>query len=52
MDNLDDQVVDGRMILRWIFREVGYRGMDWIELALDMNRWRAFVKAVMNFLTS
>jgi len=27
--------VDGRIILRWIFRVVGYRGMDWIELAQD-----------------
>jgi hypothetical protein len=23
-------------------------GMDWIELAQDMDRWRAFVKVVMN----
>jgi len=30
--------VDGRMILRWIFRGVGCGSMDWIELAQDKDR--------------
>jgi hypothetical protein len=44
-----DQDLDGRIILRWIFMEVGYRGMDWIELVQDRDRWLALVNAVMNF---
>jgi hypothetical protein len=29
-------------------REVGWGGIDWINLAQDRDRWRAVVNAVMN----
>jgi hypothetical protein len=29
-------------------QEVGWEGMDWIELAQDRDRWPALANAVMN----
>jgi hypothetical protein len=33
-------------------REIGWVGMDWIDLAQDMNSWRALVNTVMNLQVS
>jgi hypothetical protein len=50
-DHLQDPGVDGSIILKWIFKkEVGWGGMDWIDLARDRDRWRELVNAVMNLL--
>jgi hypothetical protein len=29
-------------------REIGCDGMDWIDLAQDMDKWRALVNTAMN----
>jgi hypothetical protein len=44
---LEDKIIDGRLILKWIFERLG-GGMDWINLTQDRDRWQALVNAVMN----
>ena len=48
-DHLGDPGVEGRIILRWIFRKWDVVGMDWVQLAQDRDRWWTLVNAVMNF---
>jgi hypothetical protein len=33
-----------------VVREIGWNGMDWIDLAQDRDQWRALVDTVMNLL--
>jgi hypothetical protein len=37
----EDLSVDGKIILKWIFLEIGWEGVDWIYLAKDGDRWLA-----------
>jgi hypothetical protein len=44
----------GRPRRRWVdnikmdLREIGWDGMDWIDLALDRDQWMALLNTVMN----
>jgi hypothetical protein len=44
----------GRPRSRWVdnikldLREIGWGGMDWIDVAQDRDQWRAPVNTVMN----
>jgi hypothetical protein len=38
--------VDEKIILKWVLDK--WDGMDWIDLALVGDRWRALVNVVMN----
>ena len=48
-DQLEDLGVDGRIILRWIFRKWDW-GTNWIDPTHDRDRWRALVNTVMSHL--
>jgi hypothetical protein len=48
---LFNPVVDGRIILRWIFRKWD-GGMYWIDMVQDRKRWRALVKVEMSVRVS
>jgi hypothetical protein len=48
MGKLEGKRPLGRPKRRWEVKEVGYGGMDWIELTQDRDRWRTLVNAVMN----
>jgi hypothetical protein len=32
-------------------REIGWDGMDWVDLAQDRDQWRALVNTVINLRT-
>jgi hypothetical protein len=44
----------GRPRYRWVHNnkidltEIGWEGMDWINLAQDRDQWRALVNTVLN----
>jgi hypothetical protein len=45
---MDDLGVDGKVLLKWIFKKWEWEGMDWIDLAEDRESWRALGNEVLN----
>jgi hypothetical protein len=54
LDNPERKSPLGRPERRWVdnikidLREIGWDGVDWIDLAQDRDQWRALVNTVMN----
>jgi len=46
-NHLEDLDAEGRMILNWIFKKRDW-GMDWIDLAQDVDKCLALANEVMN----
>jgi hypothetical protein len=44
----EDRGVDGRMGSECILRRLAWGSVEWIQLAQDRDRWRAFVNTVKN----
>jgi hypothetical protein len=51
-DHLEDLGLDGKVILRFILKEIGWEGMNWIDLAKDRDKWWAVVNVVMKLQVS
>jgi hypothetical protein len=49
--HLEDPGIDGRIILKWIFKKWD-ESMNLIDLAQNRDRWQALVNAVMNLHVS
>jgi len=49
-DHMEDPGIDGRIILRWIFRieELGWGGHGLIDLTQERDRRQALLNAVLN----
>jgi hypothetical protein len=48
-DHWEDQDVGGSTIFKMDLREIGWDGVDWIDMAQDMDQWRALMNTVLNF---
>ena len=49
-DHLRGLGVNGRLILKWIFKKWDEGTMEYIAMSQVRDMWRSFVDAIMNFL--
>jgi hypothetical protein len=49
-DHWEDQDVGGWNNIKMDLREIGWDGMDWIDLAQDRDQWRALVNKCWEIL--
>jgi hypothetical protein len=47
-DHLENRGIDGRIILKWIFRKWDVGLWTGFDLAQDRDRWQVLVNVVMN----
>jgi len=47
-DYLEHPGIDGRIILKSIFREIGWKVVEWIQMTHDRRKYMALVNTVMN----
>jgi hypothetical protein len=51
-DHYEYQDVGGLIILKWIFGEIGWGGMDRLHMVHDRDQWRALVNTVLKIRVS
>lgn len=49
---MGDQGIDGRISIKILLKEIGWEDVDWINVALDEDKWWAAVNLVLKFLVS
>ena len=47
--HLEDVGVDGKVILKWIFKN---EGLNWTDLAHNRDKWRSLLTTLMNLFVS
>jgi hypothetical protein len=51
-DLVEDTGLDGRVILKWAFREMVSEDVGWISVAQHSDMWRAVVNSVISLWIS